>query len=288
MLTAFQEAGGVDNARNARFARGLCDARVDHVFLLGSMGEFASIDPEERGGLLEAVIESLTWGVDAWVGCGAPSTRQAVRLAEEAESAGAAAIVAVPPYYLHPTLEAVARYYRTLHSAVRLPLLAYNIPSLVGYALPSSLVHRLGQEGVLAGAKNTAGEWSSVADYLTGAPPGFVVLPGDDVLALESIAHGAPGAIMGLANVVPKLAVQLVKRARSADPKSAGPLHDLIVRLTAVASAGPFPSTAKFLAQELRGAPVGYASPYDPLSPEEEARVRAALEPLRADLAPYL
>ncbi|EQD70904.1 dihydrodipicolinate synthase, partial [mine drainage metagenome] len=167
---------------------------------------------------------------DAWVGCGAPSTRQAVRLAEEAEAAGAAAIVAVPPYYLHPTLEAVERYYRALHAAVRLPLLAYNIPSLVGYALPSALVHRLGKEGVLAGAKNTAGSWDSVADYLDGAPPGFVVLPGDDVLALESITHGAPGAIMGLANIVPKLAVQLVKGARSNEPESARPLHDLIVR----------------------------------------------------------
>jgi len=288
MLTAFREEGGIDTSRNARFARGLCDARVNHVFLLGSMGEFPSLDPGEREPLLESVIESLTWGVDAWVGCGAPSTRQAIRLAEEAEAAGAAAIVAVPPYYLHPTMESIARYYRAIHEAVKLPLLAYNIPSLVGYPLPASLLHRLAAEGVLVGAKNTAGSMESVVEYLTGAPPGFTVLPGDDRLALESIQRGAPGAIMGLANIVPKLCVSLIQRARAGDIEAARPLNDLLGRLAGVASQGPFPSTAKFLAQELRGATVGYNSPYDPLTPEEESRVQSALAPLRAELAPYL
>ena len=95
--TLFTAEGAVDPGRNARFARDLCDARADHLFVLGSTGEFPSVTPTERGPLVEVVVESATGKTDVWVGCGAPSTAQAVAFAEEAEGIGAAAIVAVPP-----------------------------------------------------------------------------------------------------------------------------------------------------------------------------------------------
>jgi 4-hydroxy-tetrahydrodipicolinate synthase len=286
--TLFASDGAVDAGRNARFARTLSDAHVDHLFVLGSLGEFPSITPSERGPLVEVVVESAAGRTDVWAGCGAPSTAQAVAFAEEAEGIGAAALVAVPPYYLHPSMAAVDRYYRSLRKVVTVPLLAYNIPSLVGYALPPALVHALAQEGVLAGIKDTAGSLDSVAAFLAGAPEGFAVFPGDDALATAAIERGAKGAVMGLANIVPKLCVELVASARRGDRARAQELQSLVDRLAEVTRAGPFPSTDKFLAAELRDAEVGYRAPYDALTPAEESAVRARLEPLRPLLAPFL
>ncbi|HYB77168.1 MAG TPA: dihydrodipicolinate synthase family protein, partial [Thermoplasmata archaeon] len=93
VLTLFDEAGEVDLARNARFARATSEARVDHLLVLGSTGEFPSIAPSERARLIEVVVESATGPVDVWVGCGAPSTVQAVKFAEEAEELGASALL---------------------------------------------------------------------------------------------------------------------------------------------------------------------------------------------------
>ena len=107
IATLFADDGALDPGRNSSFARGLAEAKVDHLFLLGSLGEFPSITDEERVRLQEVVIESVTGATDVWVGCGAPSTRQAVAYAESAEDSGAAALVAVPPYYLHPALASV-------------------------------------------------------------------------------------------------------------------------------------------------------------------------------------
>lgn len=286
--TLFGPDGELDPSRNSRFARALCEAHVDHLFPLGSLGEFPSVTDAERATLLEAVIESLTGKTDAWVGCGAPSTAQAVRYALKAEEAGAAALIAVPPFYLHPTEPAIGRYYRAIHAASKLPLLAYNIPSLVGYALRPSFVHELGQAGVLAGLKDTAGSLSSVAGFLEGAPPGFVVLPGDDVLAAEAIRRGASGAVMGLANVFPKLGVELVKAARGVETERVGELQRLVEAAMEVIHSGPFPSTGKFLAARLRRSDVGFRAPYDPLSPEEEAAVLSTLARHEAALRPYV
>jgi len=286
--TLFDAEGGLDLGRNTRFARGLSDASVDHLFVLGSLGEFASVTEAERGRLVEVLVDSVAGATDVWVGCGAPSTRQAVAYAEAAELAGAAAVVAVPPYYLHPTVEAIDRYYRAIHAAVRIPLLAYNIPSLVGYPLAPELVHRLARDGVIVGAKDTAGSLASVQSMISDAPPGFAVFPGDDGLASTAIAAGARGAVMGTANIVPKLCVELVRTSLRGEPARAAELQSVVDALVEVIRAGPFPAVDKFLAARLRGADVGYRAPYDPLSPEEEARVLARLAPVEDRLRPFL
>ncbi len=286
--TMFGEDGALDLGRNAKFARGLADAKVDHLFVLGSLGEFPSVTSEERERLVDVVIGSVAGATDVWVGCGAPSTRQAVADAEAAEAAGAAAIVAVPPYYLHPPLASVERYYRTLHASVGLPLFAYNIPSLVGYALPPDLVHRLGRDGVVAGVKDTSGSLASVESFLGSRPEGFGVYPGDDAFASAAIAGGARGAVLGSANVVPRLAVELVAAARAGHVREAADRQALLNALVEAGAAAPFPSNVKFLAHELRGAEVGFRAPYDPLTPAEESAVRARLDPIRPQLARFL
>ncbi len=286
--TVFAPDGALDDDGNRRFLSSLSAAGVDHLFVLGSLGEFPLLDESERARLVRVAVDAARGPTDVWVGVGAPSTRQAIRYARDAASAGASALVAVPPYYLHPTAPAIARYYRSIAAEVDLPLLAYNIPSLVGYALSPALVHALGAEGTLRGTKDTSGSLASVRAFLTGRPDGFHVLPGDDALALESMAIGASGAIMGMGNLVPRLCAALVRTIRSGSLDSARPLQQLIDRLVDVSRAGPFPATDKYLANKLWGAPAGYRSPYDPLTADEAAEVDRRLAPLRPDLAPYL
>lgn len=286
--TLFSDDGALDLGRNSKFARALAEAKVDHLFVLGSLGEFPSVTDAERPRLTEVVVESVTGKTDVWAGCGAPSTRQAVAYAEQAESLGAAALVAVPPYYLHPPLPAIERYYRSMRQAVSVPVLAYNIPSLVGYPLPPAFLHDLARADVLAGAKDTSGSLESVETFLAHAPEGFAVFPGDDAFASAAIERGAPGAVMGIGNVVPKLCVDLVAAARSGERARASELQSLVDALVDVGRAAPFPANMKFLASELRGAEVGYRAPYEALAPAEAAAVRERLAKVRDRLAPYL
>lgn len=288
VVTLFDENGAVDRERNLRYARALSRGGVPHLFVLGSTGEFPSILPDERGRLIEAVVEGAGSSTDVWVGCGAPSTAQAVSFAQEAERLGAAALVAVPPYYLRPTEAAIDHYYRTIRTATSVPLLAYNNPALVGYALRPSFLHGLARDGVLAGMKETSGSRNTLLGFLSGAPEGFAVFPGDPPFASAAIERGAPGAVMAVANVAPKLCLELVAAARTGERSRSRELQSLVDRLVEVTKAGPSPSTVKFLVTELTGREVGYRAPCEPLAPEEKTAVLARLEPLREALAPFL
>jgi 4-hydroxy-tetrahydrodipicolinate synthase len=276
--TLFGPGGNLDAGLNGEFCRGLAVAGVPHIFALGTLGEFPYLSFEERGDLVRGVARALPPGTDLWVGCGAPSTAEAVRNAQQAAGLGARALVVLPPYFMHPAEAAIGRYYRAVRAAVDLPLLAYNIPGHVGYALRPGFVHELAREGILQGAKDTSGTLGSLRSFVDGAPEGFAVLPGDDDLATGAIHHGATGAVMGTANILPKLGVATVRAALDGDRVRAQELQGIVDRLQTVTRAGPFPSTDKFLCQELRGARVGYRSPGDPLTSEEEARARAALK----------
>lgn len=288
IVTIFGEAGELDLGQNARFTRALCDAKVDHIFVLGTTGEFPVVTSTERARLVESVVESLGWRTDAWVGCGAPATAQAVANAVAAEEAGASAVVVVPPYYLTPTEASVKHYYRAVKAAVGVPVLAYNIPAHIGYALSPALVHELAREKCLAGIKDTSGSLDSVQGFLHEAPEGFVVLPGDDALVATAIAAGAPGAVMGSANVVPRLAVDLVASARQGDRARVEELGAALRALLVALEAGPYPAVVKYLAQRLRGSVVGYREPYGPLTADERVRVDAALVPAEPLLRPFL
>ncbi|MFZ0830254.1 MAG: dihydrodipicolinate synthase family protein [Thermoplasmata archaeon] len=286
--TIFGENEQVDLGQNARFTRKLCDAKVDHIFVLGTLGEFPVVTAPERSGLVEAVIESLGWHTDGWVGCGAPSTSQAVANAIQAEEAGAAAVVVVPPYYLTPTESSIKHYYRAIKKSVGIPVLGYNIPSHVGYALSPALVHELAREKVLSGIKDTSGSLDSVTGFIQGAPEGFAVFPGDDILTGPAIAAGAAGAVMGSANVVPRLAVELIAAARKGDAARVMELETPLRALLVALEAGPFPSVVKYLANRLRQVEVGYRDPYGPLTGEERDRVEAAVVPAEPLLRPFL
>jgi 4-hydroxy-tetrahydrodipicolinate synthase len=285
--TLFDSEGAFDPERNTEFLRGLSATGVHHLFVLGTLGEFTSLTDPERRGLLRAGSDALRSGTDLWVGVGAPATARAVAYAREADAASAAAVLAVPPYYLHPTEESILAYYRAIHSAVDLPLLAYNIPAKVGYSLPVALVHRLAADGVIVGMKDTSGSIESVTGFLRGAPSGFALFPGDDALASGAIALGAAGAVMGTANIAPRLALELVRSAGSADAGRTARLQELVDRVAAAVAEGPFPSSVKFLANAWRQAPDGYRAPYDPLTKEEAERVRKAFRAVEADLAEF-
>jgi dihydrodipicolinate synthase/N-acetylneuraminate lyase len=286
--TLFDDEGRIDPERNRRYTDGVCRAGVDHVFALSSLGEFPSVDSDERPGLLTAVRDGLHGAADLWVGVGAPSTRRAVRHAVGASEAGADVLIATPPYYLRPTDAEIQSYYRAIGHATDRLVLAYNNPARVGYPLSPTLVHSLAQEGVIVGIKDAAGSFESLEGFLTDAPPGFDVLAGDDRLARRALGAGAAGAVMGLANVAPRLAVEFLRSIGARNESLSNELEGVIEEVARVIATGPFPSTTKFLAARLRGAPEGYRAPYETLTPLEQARVLGALAPIEPRLRRWL
>lgn len=232
VVTPLTADGEVDKVSFARSLNRMIDAGVDGLFTLGSSGEVAFSTDTRRREIIQTVMEIVDGRVPVFVGCIDTETNRVIEHAKEAKELGASAIVATCPFYALGGLPEIERHFRLIHEAVpELPLFAYDIPVCVHTKLPGGLLVKLGQEGVLAGVKDSSGDDVSFR-YLVqeneknGHP--LTLLTGHEIVVDGAYLGGADGSVPGLANVIPVPYVEQWKAAEAGDWARVKELQDQI------------------------------------------------------------
>jgi 2-dehydro-3-deoxy-D-pentonate aldolase len=284
MVTPFDEKGELDLGAAEAVIERFIEAGVDGISPLGSTGEAAHLTLEERKRFAEAVIEIVSGRVPLVVGVGSSGTRETVELARHARKIGAEVVLVVSPFYWKVGDEALFAHFATVAESVEMPTMVYNLPMLTGVDLSPALVAQLARECPnIVGIKDTVTEYGHLVGVLREvrpANPEFSVLAGWEDLILPALLAGADGSICGLANVAPKLFVDLVRSARDGDLALAAELHRRVLALTALAALSDTPIGAIKLAMKRLGVPLSptVRGPVLPAPPGAEAGVEAVLE----------
>jgi 4-hydroxy-tetrahydrodipicolinate synthase len=197
-------------------------ARVHGIFVLGTTGEFYALDAEEKRAVIAAAAERVAGRVPVLAGTGAETTREAVRLTQLAERAGADAVSVITPYFVQATQQEMFDHFRRVAESTRLPVLLYANPVMTGgVKLDVSTVARLAELPNVAGIKDSGGDLTTLIEYVRATPPHFAVLQGRDTLIEPALANGAMGAVPGTANVAPDLAVAIYESHARGDAGAA-------------------------------------------------------------------
>ena len=118
-----------------------CD--VPGIILLGTTGEFLTVDDDERRTLVGTTIEHINGRMDVLVGTMNANTPNAVRYSRQAEELGADGLMVIPPYYYTPTDDEIFEYYRAISEAVSIPIMLYNNPFTSNVDMSARLVARM-------------------------------------------------------------------------------------------------------------------------------------------------
>lgn len=217
----------------------------------GTTGEATSVGIEERKNLLARLIEA---GIDPsklLPGTGLPSAPDTAALTKHALDLGCARAMIVPPfYYKGVSDQGIFDYYDYLIRTVnddRLRIYLYHIPQLsqVGFSL--ELVGRLLKAfpGVIAGIKDSSGDWANTRGLLTSFD-GFHVYPGNELLMLQAVRLGAPGVITATANINSRAIAKVYDERETANAEA---LQDAVSDLRKlVQSYAPIPAMKALLA----------------------------------------
>jgi dihydrodipicolinate synthase/N-acetylneuraminate lyase len=176
---------------------------------LGSSGEFAGMEMEDRKRVLEATIEACAGRVPIVAGSHHVSTKLTVELSKHAERAGADALLIVPPYYMAPTPGQAMDHYRRIAEAVSIPVVLYHNIPLTCINLRTSHLAQLFREGAIKGVKMSNAEPDRICSLLQETGGELSVYAGIDSVAFEGLCHGAHGWISGIPSMVPAAAVRL-------------------------------------------------------------------------------
>jgi len=189
----------------------------------GCTGEAFTISFEERGQIIETVVEEAKGRIPVVPGTGSSSTQVALGLTREAKKRGADGALIITPFGNKPNPEGVYNHYAQIAGEVKLPIILYNVPSRTGMTIPPEVVARLSKISNIVGIKEASGSLDQVSRILNLCD--ITVLSGDDSLTLPMLAIGAKGVISTVANLVPQDMAELVIAFFQGDLDGARKLH---------------------------------------------------------------
>ena len=234
VVTPLTAGGDFDYESFARNANRMIDAGVHGLFAMGSSGEVAFSTSERRDEVTSAAIEVAAGRVPVVVGVIDMQTTRVIEHAQRAQELGAAGIVATAPFYALGGPAEVERHFRVIADNIDLPLYAYDIPVCVHTKLGVNMLMRLGEEGVLAGIKDSSGDdvsfrILSIKNRDAGSP--LALLTGHEVVVDGAYMSGADGSVPGLANIDPHGYVRQWDAYQRGDWDAVREEQDRLVRL---------------------------------------------------------
>ncbi|TXI75146.1 MAG: 4-hydroxy-tetrahydrodipicolinate synthase, partial [Dokdonella sp.] len=253
------------------------EQNTDAIVVVGTTGESPTVSLAEHCELIRTVVEQAAGRLPVIAGTVANSTAEAIELTRFAHRAGADAALSVVPYYNKPGQEGLYRHFRTIAEAVDIPLILYNVPGRTVADLSNETTLRLAEMPNIVGIKDATGNMDRGVELIVRSPPGFAVYSGDDASACALMLMGAQGDISVVANVAPRLMHEMCRAAVAGNVAEARALNVRLIGLHRQLFCEANPIPVKWACQQLGLIGDGLRLPLTPLSPENHARIAAAL-----------
>jgi 4-hydroxy-tetrahydrodipicolinate synthase len=236
-----------------RLARRQIDAGVHFLSPCGTTGEAPTLSHSEKVRVCDLVVQEAAGRVPVLAGAGGYDTREVTALVRDLERVRVDGILSVTPYYNKPTQEGLYRHYSAIAASTKLPIVLYNVPGRTGVNIEVQTVVRLSAIDNIVGVKEASGNLVQMAEIVAAVRSDFVLLSGDDPIALAVMATGGRGLISVASNVVPAEMVQLIELAEKSDFAAARRLHLWLLPLLQVnfVESNPIPVKAAMAAMGL-------------------------------------
>lgn len=279
IVTPFKSDLTIDFDRFKRLLDFQLENGVKNICVCGSTGESATMTAKEKVSLIVAAVEHV--GKDATIiaGTGSNDTRATIDLTILAKEAGADAALLVAPYYNKPSQEGLFQHYAAIAEKVDLPLIIYNVPSRAGVNISAETQIKLAKsyKNIVA-TKEASGDLDQISEIIKYSPGKFIVLAGDDSLAVPTILFGGKGVVSVISNYAPKIFSQMVNLALDGDYESAMNIHYDLLDLFALnfIETNPIPVKAALVLMGM--IEEYYRLPLIPMRPENKKLLQKALK----------
>ena len=276
IITPFQPDLSIDFEALGKVIDFLIKNGVEYIVTLGTTGESPVISREEKKKIINFTYDKVANRVPVVVGIGGNNTAELIGDLQNFPLGRSTAVLSASPYYSKPSQEGLFQHYKALAEASPKPLLLYNVPGRTGRNLTAATTLRLAREVKnVAGIKEASGDMAQCMEILRDAPDDFLVVSGDDALAMPQIACGMQGVISVAANSFPKDFSDMVRLALKGDFKGAKTVNDRLIAGYELLFAENNPAGVKAAMSELKLIGNYLRLPLVPLSAGLHAKLKA-------------
>lgn len=203
LVTPFRPDLSLDEDAFRALVRRQIQAGIHFLVPCGTTGENPTLEWDEQRRLIEITLDEAHGKVPVLAGCGGYHTGEIVARARELEALGVDGILSVAPYYNKPTQAGIHEHFLAIASAIKIPIVIYNVPGRTGVNIEPATMRRLAQIENIVGVKEASGNVAQMAVLCATLPPDFTVLSGDDAITLALAGLGGKGVISVASNLIP-------------------------------------------------------------------------------------
>ncbi|RXK62485.1 4-hydroxy-tetrahydrodipicolinate synthase [Lacibacter luteus] len=212
LVTPFKQNMEIDFPALERVINYVIENSAEYVVTLGTTGETPTLSKDEKIELILFTYSIVADRVPVVVGIGGNNTLSLIKDLETFPLHKAAAVLSASPYYNKPSQEGIYQHYKALAEVSPKPIILYNVPGRTGRNMSAQTTLRLARDFKnIIGIKEASGDLTQAMQILKDKPADFLVLSGDDNLALPQMACGMDGIISVIANCMPKQFAEMVR-----------------------------------------------------------------------------
>ena len=252
ITTPFNQDLSVDHGFLAEHCKWLIENGSKGVVALGSLGEGATLSPQEKNQVLETCLQAVGDRAFVIAGVSSLATAEACSIARAAESLGCHGLMVLPPYVYIGDWREMKAHVSAVLSATRLSSMLYNNP--IAYTtdfLPHHVGELLAEHQNLHAIKESSADVRRITALRTLAGKRLSIFCGVDDVIVEGIAAGAQGWIAGLANAFPRESVELFELAAQGETEKASELYRWFLPLLRLDTVPKFVQLIKLVQEEV-------------------------------------
>ena len=195
LATPFNADGTIDFEGVTALVNFCIEGGIDYLVVLGTTAESVTLSKEEKKELVAHIVSINNKKLPLVLGIGGNNTKAILDEIAQTDLSNFAAVLSVVPMYNKPTQEGIYQHYLAINNASPVPVLLYNVPSRTGTNMTVETTLRLAELDKIVGIKEAVGDFTQVLSILKDRPKDFLVISGDDTLALPLVAAGGDGVI---------------------------------------------------------------------------------------------
>jgi len=226
LVTPFKKDFSVDVEALIRIVNYQIDNGIDYLVVLGTTAENATLTQEEKELVIQTVISANKSRLPLVLGVGGNNTLKIIEELKSRDFSQFVAILSVSPYYNKPTQEGIYQHFKAIAIASPIPVIVYNVPGRTGSnMLPSTVVRLANDFDNIVAIKEAAGDLVQAMSIIKDKPKNFLVISGDDMIALPMVLAGGSGVISVIGQGFPKQFSELIRLGLDRKVDEAYKLH---------------------------------------------------------------
>ena len=212
LATPFRKDFSIDTEALIRIVNFSIDGGVEYLVAMGTTAENATMSQDEKEFVIQTIVDTNNGRLPLVLGVGGNNTMEVVEELKNRDLSPFEAILSICPYYNKPTQEGIYQHFKAISEASEIPVILYNVPSRTGSNMLPSTVMRLANDfkNIIA-IKEAAGDMVQAMHLLKNKPIDFLVLSGDDMIALPMVLAGGSGVISVIGQGFPKEFSEMIR-----------------------------------------------------------------------------